>query len=80
MYEIYVTKECGCFKKSPYENHAQFQTRADAKLQVGLMVNHMNTKFCKKHEFELFEEGEHFKIVVDERSDPYGCCSGGHCS
>jgi len=81
MYTISVSKECKCFKESAYENNLTFQNRDDALLQAELMINYMNTKFCKKHAFELLESGENFKITVEERSDPYGgCCGSGHCS
>jgi len=81
MYEINVDKECGCFKRSPYENNKSFENKDDALLQANLMLNHMNTKFCKKHEFELVEDGNHFRISLHERqAKSGGCCGGGHCS
>jgi hypothetical protein len=82
MYTIKVQKECGCFKKSPYENNMSFSSADDALLQAQLMTRHMNEKFCQKHEFELREEGTTFAISVDMKSEPQsgGCCGGGHCS
>ena len=81
MYAINVSKECGCFKKSAYENGMSFESKDDALMQAQLMVNHMNTKFCQKHEFELSEDGENFLISVDEKLKAHaGCCGGGHCS
>ncbi len=82
MFTINVTKECGCFKKSPYENNKSFASKDDALIQAQLMVNHMNEKFCQKHEFELSEDGQNFSIGVEARKqEPQsGCCGGGHCS
>ena len=82
MFTINVTQECGCFKRSPYENNKSFESKDDALLQAGLMVNHMNSKFCQKHEFELSEDGQNFRIAVEPREQEAksGCCGGGHCS
>lgn len=45
------------------------------------MQNHMNTKFCQKHYFELKEDGNNFLIEVSMNEAPAsGCCGGGHCS
>jgi len=81
MYTISVEKECGCFKKSAYENNMSFESKDDALMQAGLMQNHMNTKFCGKHHFELREDGNNFLIGVSINEAPSsGCCGGGHCS
>ncbi|MEA1915280.1 MAG: hypothetical protein U9N30_08175 [Campylobacterota bacterium] len=81
MHSIIVEKECGCFKKSAYENNMSFQSKDDALLQANMMANHMNTKFCQKHDFELREDGDHFIIAVDAKQQANsGCCGGGHCS
>jgi hypothetical protein len=82
MFTINVEKECGCFKKSPFENNKSHASKDEALLQAQLMVNHMNTKFCQKHEFTLRENGESFNIAMDMRQAPVssGCCGGGHCS
>ncbi|MBU1667571.1 hypothetical protein KKC13_04075 [bacterium] len=82
MFTINVEKECGCFKKSPYDNNMSFESKDDALIQAQTMVNHMNTKFCQKHEFELSEDGQNFSIAMDMRQQQAhsGCCGGGHCS
>lgn len=80
MYTITVDKECGCFKRSAYENNMQFSSKDDALMQASLMVNHMNTKFCGKHGFELSENGDTFQITLGEPQKHSGCCGGGHCS
>lgn len=82
MFTINVNKECGCFKRSPYDNNMSFESKDDALIQAQSMVNHMNTKFCQKHEFTLSEDGQNFNIAMDMRQQPAasGCCGGGHCS
>lgn len=81
MYTINVEKECGCFKRSAYENNMGFESKDDALMQANLMVNHMNTKFCGKHAFEVSEDGDNFNIAVSMNEQPSGgCCGGGHCS
>lgn len=80
MFTINVEKECGCFKKSAFENNQSFESKDDALLQAQIMTNHMNEKFCKKHEFTLRENGNDFSIAVDMRQVSSGCCGGGHCS
>ncbi len=84
MFTINITKECGCFKKSAYENNMTFENKDDALLQAKLMENHMNQKFCQKHLFWVEEEGRNtFRINVEEKpkkTKSGGCCGGGHCS
>ena len=78
---IVVDKECGCFKKSAYENNMSFTSKDDALIQAKLMVDHMNTKFCAKHDFALSENGDNFLIAVNQaEKNSGGCCGGGHCS
>lgn len=82
MFTINIDKECGCFKRSPYENNMSFESKDDALIQAQTMVNHMNTKFCQKHEFGLSEDGQNFSIAMEMKKAPAssGCCGGGHCS
>jgi len=80
MYTIKVDKECGCFKKSAYENNMNFESKDDALLQANLMQTHMNTKFCEKHSFELCENGDEFLISVGMQQQLSSCCGVGDCS
>lgn len=83
MFTINVEKECGCFKKSAYDNNMSFESKDDALMQARLMESHMNQKFCQKHIFTLTEDGENFNISVDmkpQQENAGGCCGGGHCS
>ena len=82
MFTINIDKECGCFRKSPYENGMRFDNKDDALIQAQTMVNHMNTKFCGKHGFTFSENGEEFNIAMNQptTNSGGGCCGGGHCS
>lgn len=81
MFTINVAKECGCFKRSAYENNMQFDNKDDALIKAKEMENTMNQKFCQKHAFSTEESGDTFTIHVNERAQASsGCCGGGHCS
>ena len=84
MFTINVEKECGCFKRSAFENGMTFENKDDALMQARLMESHMNQRFCQKHMFTTVEEGNSFKIMVDMKTPAHshggGCCGGGHCS
>jgi len=82
MSKVNVELECGCFKKSAYENNMEFTTKDEALQQALLMQNYMNQKFCQKHVFTVIENGENINIAVDKRvqENSGGCCGGGHCS
>ena len=78
---IIVEKECGCFKRSIYDNNMSFESKDDALLQATMMVQHMNTKFCQKHDFNAIEDNDNILISVSmKESGNSGCCGGGHCS
>lgn len=64
MCTITVEKECGCFKKSPFEKIMSFETRDEAQKHLKSMKTRMNTMFCGKHHFEVKEDGENFFIEV----------------
>ena len=82
MFTINVERECGCFKRSAFNNNESFNSKDDALIQAKQMENHMNEKFCQKHEFITEETGDSFTIRVAEkpRATSSGCCGGGHCS
>jgi hypothetical protein len=82
MFTITVDKECGCFKKSDFENNTTESTKDDALLKAQHMVNYMNDEFCQKHSFTLREDGNNFSISMDvpQEQAHTGCCGGGHCS
>ena len=81
MFTVNIEKECGCFKKSDFENNRSFEKKDDALIEAQKMVTEMNDEWCQKHEFTFSEDGQNFQIAVDERAKAHsGCCGGGHCS
>jgi hypothetical protein len=81
MFTLKVEKECGCFKKSDFQNNLQFQSKDDILIEAQKMTNYMNENFCQKHEFIFSENGQDFNIaVVEQPKASGGCCGGGHCS
>ncbi len=82
MFTINVEKECGCFKRSAYDNNMTFDNKDDALIQAKLMESHMNQKFCQKHMFYTQESDDTFIIRVEDKpkESTGGCCGGGHCS
>jgi len=81
MFTINIEKECGCFKKSDFENNQHFESKDDALIEAMNMVKTMNDEWCQKHEFTFSEDGQNFQIAVNEKAKAHsGCCGGGHCS
>ena len=83
MSKIIVSKECGCFKKSDFENNMSFSSKDDALISAQSMVRVMNNDFCGKHEFTLSDDGTDMYIDVQStggEESHTGCCGGGHCS
>ncbi len=82
MFTINVEKECGCFKKSDFQNNQSFASKDDALMEAKLMESHMNQTFCQKHMFYTQETGDTFTIRVEAKPQEStgGCCGGGHCS
>jgi len=80
--KINVELECGCFKKSAYENNMEFASKDEALQEALLMESYMNQKFCQKHMFTVTEDGEDIRIAVETKpkESSGGCCGGGHCS
>ena len=77
MYKIVIEKECGCFKKSDFENNEKFNSKDDALIKAKNMENHMNKEFCGKHNFQVVEQGNDFILKVSDANS--GACCGGGC-
>jgi hypothetical protein len=76
MFKIIVEKECGCFKRSDFENNISVASKDDALSKSIEMRNFMNDEFCGKHEFKVQEAGTNFVIAMHD-STSNGCCGGG---
>jgi len=81
MFTISVDKECGCFKRSMYENNQSFHDKDTALIEATTMLRTMNEDFCQKHEFALAENGNTFQVTMSARPQEAGqsggCCGGG---
>lgn len=66
MFIVEVEKRCGCFTRSKMEHTLEFDTKEKALKKAGEMLEHMNTKFCKKHSFKIVEDGNTIKIAEEE--------------
>lgn len=68
MYTIEVEKECGCFKKSGFENNLTFENKEDALMKAKVMECRMNQEFCLKHFFQAVDYGD--KIIIHSELRP----------
>jgi len=64
MYKIVVERECGCFKRSDMNAYNEVESKDEALVKSLEMKDAMNNEFCKKHNFEVQEDGDTFKIVM----------------
>jgi hypothetical protein len=83
MFKIHVEKECGCFKKSNYENNKAYASKDDALMEAKRMEGEMNELFCKKHQFYTEDTRDGIIIHVEERAREEhtgSSCGGGHCA
>ncbi|MEA2048803.1 MAG: hypothetical protein U9O64_10215 [Campylobacterota bacterium] len=58
MYTIHVEKECGCFKKSGFENDLSYKEKSDALMKAKVMECRMNQEFCHTHYFKAEDLGD----------------------
>ncbi len=79
MFKVVVANQCGCFKRSSLQNNLTFDSKDDALLKAIEMRNHMNKKFCKKHEFEVQEVHNNFTISFYTPKRDSSCCGTGCC-
>jgi len=64
MFKIIVEKECGCVKRSDFQNNIEVQSKDEALLKSLEMVNYMNDEFCGKHKFKVEELDKNFVIKM----------------
>jgi hypothetical protein len=68
MYTIEIEKECGCFKKSGFENNMTFESREDMINKARVLECRMNQEFCMKHYFQAVDYGD--KIIIHSSVRP----------
>ena len=80
MYTVQVEHECGCFKKSEYNNNKSFEKQQDAYQYAKILEELMNEEFCTKHYFFVQKEDENlFMVRVVDNPNAGGSCSTGSC-
>jgi hypothetical protein len=68
-YIVRIENECGCFKKSSFENNIRYEDKADAQMKAKILECRMNQEFCHKHYFEAEDRGEEIVITSIVRAD-----------
>ena len=64
MFKIIVDKECGCFRRSDFQNNIEVESKDEALVKSLEMVKYMNDEFCGKHKFKVEESGNNFIIKM----------------
>ena len=65
MVDLFIEKQCGCVKKSSYNNIQSFDTTQEALVEAKKMCDDMNKNFCLKHKF-YYEEDQNNIIIKME--------------
>jgi len=68
MYTVHMEKECGCFKKSEYENNLSFDNPKDAYTYAKTVAEFMNEEFCGQHNFEA-HRGTNNSFIIAVKID-----------
>lgn len=79
MFTIKFEKECGCFKKSGFENNTTELLRSNALMKANQMCNILNNKFGGEGKFIVVEENRTFIIKEGKSEGPKHCCGDGCC-
>ncbi len=64
MFQVNVPQQCGCFRRSGKEASLSFESKDEALMHAQEMVHMMNNEFCKKHNFNVVEDGNQFIILM----------------
>jgi hypothetical protein len=62
LHKVIVEKQCGCFKKSRQAAEVHFNNHAQARAHADEKKNKMNKEWCRKHNFYVEEQENHFII------------------
>ncbi len=63
-----MERQCGCFKRRGEEPVKTFDNKDDALIEANSWKNEMNETFCKKHQFNVVENGDNFIITMGMNS------------
>jgi len=68
MYKVTVMNPCSCFNKNGFVESQNFSKKEDAKAEAEFLIETMQNKFCKKHEFSMIEQFGSYTIYIKPRS------------
>ena len=77
MYTVQMEHQCGCFKRSEFENEKSFEKQQDAYNYANIASELMSEEFCGKHLF-FAQKTDDNAFVIRVAENPNG--SGGSCS
>ncbi len=64
MYQVNVPQQCGCFRRSGREASLSFENKDEALIHAREMADAMTNSFCKKHSFNVVEDGNQFIVLI----------------
>jgi len=64
MITVKMEKQCGCFKRSDFQDEQTFESKEEALKEALAMCEDMNETFCQKHNFSVVEEGDTMMIKL----------------
>jgi hypothetical protein len=64
MIAVKMEKQCGCFKRSDFQDEQTFESKEEALKEALAMCEDMNETFCQKHNFSVVEEGDTMMIKL----------------
>ena len=80
MYNVTISHECACLKKSDYNPQETFDTQRDAYNYSNIVTELMNDEFCTTHLFSSKKIGDNdFLISVTENPNAGSSCSTDSC-
>ena len=65
MITVKMEKQCGCFKRSDFQDEQTFESKEEALKEALAMCEDMNETFCQKHNFSVVEEGDTMMIKLE---------------
>ena len=68
MYKVNVMNPCSCFIKNGFVDTQDFSTKEEAKREAKSLLEHMQTKFCHKHDFSMVEQFGSYTIYTKSRN------------
>ena len=64
MITVKMETQCGCFKRSDFQDEQTFGSKEEALKEALAMCEDMNETFCQKHNFSVVEDGDTMMIKL----------------